>query len=433
MALILAALSTCSFLDRQVLALLVPDLSRDLHISDVQFGVLIGPVFIITYNLVLLPAALLVDRWNRKWLISIGAVIWTLTTIASAFAQSYEHLLILRVGVAFGEALLGPAAISLLGDLFAREDRPLPTATYIAGSVVGYMGAPIMGAAVLQLAGQMVGAMGNGTANEAWRLTLIGVGLPGLLLGILLLIVGREPQRSTDDSAGQDGPEKLLAHLRRRGLLYGGAFLGLGLINMVATALAFWGPTHLIRTFGLSQVRTGYLLGTTFLAAGLAGTLILPAIFRNRLRTGRVDQIIPISVVGIILLIAGGTIGGNSASLPVTLTSFAVAIFVLMGVGTLPTLFIQLYTPSHLRGRVSGMLFFLVYLIASGVSPVVVPLIAQGVFHSAAALGKAIALITVISGVAGAGAFIAIQKALRRAESESATIASRVTARSGRQ
>lgn len=402
MVALLALLSTFAFLDRNVLALLLPDLKRDIGITDVQFGVLIGPCFIIVYNFTLIVGSLLVDRWNRKLLIGMGATIWATMTIGAAFAHSYTELLMLRAGLAFGEAFLGPAAVSLIGDLFERDDRALPTATYIAGSVTGVTGSTIISAVVLQLAG-LIGSHGEHVAALApWRLALVGIGAPCLVLALLLLTVGREPTRPTASATASGEVVPMLAHLRSHGRLYAGVFIGYGMLGTISVGIVIWGPTHLIRLFGLTQVAAGYLLGTPVLVCSVIGTLTLPIIFRRMVRQGRADRVMMVAAGTILSAAVIAALAGTVGTLIASVALFGAAMFLAMGVATLSTLVIQLYTPSNLRGRISAALFFTVYLFSAGLTPVIVPLVAQSLFRGPGALGHALSLVVLCTGTLSA-------------------------------
>lgn len=423
-AILLAALSVVSFLDRQILALLVPDLARELAITDVQFGWLIGPAFILIYNITLLPAAVMVDRWNRKRLLAAGVIVWSLMTIASGFATTFSQLLVLRAGLAFGEALLGPAAISLIGDMFARTDRPLPTATYIAGSVIGGTGSAMLGAAILQWAGTTEVTLPWIGSSAAWRLTLIMVGIPGLVLATLFLIIAKEPRRGVDSGEPNDPRSPtLLEHLRQRGLLYAGTFIAIGIVVMIGTGIAVWGPTHLIRSFGLSQVHAGYWLGSVSLLAGIAGTLTLPVAIRRLLKQGKVSRIVLLTVICIVLTVLAAVASGFATSLAVALIGVGFVMFLVSGIGTLPTLFVQLYAPSHLRGRITAGVFFMLYILASGLGPVLIPTVAQHLFAGQpTALGRSLGVIAVVSGVIAAVLFASIRRRFEQAEAEAASV-----------
>src|SRR5690606_24230092 len=104
-----------------------------------EMGLLIGTSFGIFYAILGVPLARLADKWNRHRLILIGALVWTLATSASGFANALAVLVILRAGVAVGEACLSPAAKSMISDLFPRDKRTLPTSIYICIGGTGSM------------------------------------------------------------------------------------------------------------------------------------------------------------------------------------------------------------------------------------------------------------------------------------------------------
>ncbi len=115
---------TFSFLDRQVLNLMVGPIKLDYGISDTQFAILTGGAFGIFYTLMGLPMGWLADRYPRKWIISCGIAIWSLMTAACGATRTYPGLLLARVGVGVGEATLSPSAYSMLSDLFDRTRLP---------------------------------------------------------------------------------------------------------------------------------------------------------------------------------------------------------------------------------------------------------------------------------------------------------------------
>ena len=99
-----------SFVDRQILNLLVVPIRRDLGISDTQMSLLIGFGFAVFYTLFGLLLGRYADRGNRTLMIAIGFVVWSLMTATSGLANSFAALLLFRIGVGIGEATLGPAA-----------------------------------------------------------------------------------------------------------------------------------------------------------------------------------------------------------------------------------------------------------------------------------------------------------------------------------
>ena len=128
---------TVSFIDRQILSLLVQPIRRDLGISDTQFSLLAGFAFALFYATLGIPIARLADRANRRFLIMIGVVVWSVMTAACGFAKSYWHLFLARVGVGAGEAMLSPAAYSMISDYFPPHKLAKAIGVYAMGLYLG--------------------------------------------------------------------------------------------------------------------------------------------------------------------------------------------------------------------------------------------------------------------------------------------------------
>ncbi|WP_170287443.1 MFS transporter [Halioglobus maricola] len=420
-SIVLALLSVVSFLDRQVLAVLVSDIRSELLITDVQLGWLMGPAFFIVYNVTLIPAAFVVDRWNRKWLITLGVVIWSVLTVGSGFAQSYEQLLWLRAGVAFGEALLGPAAISMIGDMFERNDRPLPTAAYVAGSTVGSTGSALMSAMVLQWVSGLHVILPWIGAAEPWRLTLIGVGVPGLVLALVFVLASKEPPREDLGRIDTDSKSLTLTHLKSYGWFYTCAFLGLALLLMNLASIALWAPTFFARTFDLTAIEAGYRVGLAALVGGVSGTIVLPAIIRYLIRSKRIDAMVNLVMLCIVGAAGSAYFAGNSGNIIVAMVLIFIFMFCAGAVGIMPTLIVQLYTPSNLRGRLSAVVFFLIYLLAFGLAPVLVPMTAEYYYVGEGALGEAIGQVALASGLLSLVLFASARSGFHSAERDVST------------
>lgn len=417
-AILLALMSVMSFVDRQVLAILATDMRHDLNLTDVQLGWLMGPAFFIVYNLTLLPTAFLVDRWNRKRLIVIGVSVWSLLTIGSGFAETYQQLLWLRAGVAFGEALLGPAAISLIGDLFERNDRPLPTAIYVAGSTIGSTGSALISTAVLQWVSSsswVLTVMGDAAP---WRLTLIWVGAPGLLLTLLFVAVTHEPVRAPMPSMDAGNRNLAIHHLKQHGSFYLFAFSALALLLMNMASIGLWAPTFFVRHFELSPIEAGYRVGFAALIGGVAGTIVLPTLIRSLIRKQRVNAMVNLVLGTIAVAMSAAYLAGNSDSAVMAAGLILLFMFCAGAAGTMPTLIVQLYTPSFLRGRLSALIFFIIYLLGFGLAPVLVPALADYLYPGTQGLGNAIATLALISGLLSLLLFSLARKGFHRAEAE---------------
>lgn len=390
---ILALLSVTSFVDRHILVLLVEDLKTDLAITDMQFGFLVGPVFIITYNAVLIPLSFLVDRTNRKYLLLAGCLIWSVMTLASGFATSYEHLIIFRSGLAIGEALLAPVAMSIIGDLFTVNKRALPTAIFVAGSTVGSTSATVFGAMAYSAFGDLNPVFPGFGPLHAWRMTLIAVAVPSFLLGIAYLLVGANPTRGQADPSAIAQSGLLQRHLRDRGLVYLLTCLITGLGMLAGAGIHVWQPAYLMRHFGLDQVEAGYMLGSVWTIAGVVGLLSFPPIANWRARArDRSVAMADVTILSLVIAIPGLILVGAAESLALCLAGTALALLCLACASALPTQIIQIHTPSAVKGRITAFVLFFMFLISLGIGPVLVPLIATHIFSGNAAIGQALSV-----------------------------------------
>jgi MFS family permease len=188
---LLALLYSVSLLDRLILAVLADPISKSIHLSDSQIGFVAGTGFAVLYSLASLPLAQLVDTQNRTWLVISGVSLWSAMTIGSGFATDFTGLLIARSGVALGEAVLVPATVSLIGDLFVKEKRTLPITVFSSIAAIISPLSFTVGGGMLLIASERM----HLTGFEPWRMTFVLVGLPGLVLAFLFYRLVKEPYR----------------------------------------------------------------------------------------------------------------------------------------------------------------------------------------------------------------------------------------------
>ncbi len=199
-----------SLIDRQILSLLVGPLKRDLHISDTRIGLLQGFSFALFYTLAGLPLGRVADTRNRRNLITVGIIAWSVLTAACSAARNYWALFFTRMGVGVGEATLSPAAFSLIADYFPPGRLGVALSVYSMGIYIGSGLALIVGGTVVEgLAHRPELTLPILGTVASWRATFLVVGLPGFLIALLARTI-REPQRrylqrTADGQASQLG------------------------------------------------------------------------------------------------------------------------------------------------------------------------------------------------------------------------------------
>ena len=259
----LTGLNLLDYLDRQLLAAVLPALQSELRIHDEQAGN-IATAFMLGYFLTAPIFGWLGDRLSRTWLIAGGVFVWSLGTLLSGHAGAYASLLLFRVLVGFGEASFGTISPGWIADLFppSRRNNAI-TIFYFAipvGSALGYL-----------VGGYMA-------VHYGWRSAFLWAGYPGLVLALLLFFL-REPARGASEPAGAGaatpaGPPGWHAYLD---LFKFPAYL-LVVAGYVAQTFAMggfslWAPTFLYRVHHMALDRAGFFFSASLAATGLVATL----------------------------------------------------------------------------------------------------------------------------------------------------------------
>jgi MFS family permease len=181
---ILTLIYAFNFIDRQIIGILSPFIKADLGLDDAQLGWLKGIYFALLYTILGIPIAWLADRYSRVNIIAISLTLWSGFTAVSGLANNFTQLAIARIGVGIGEAGGSPPSHSIISDLFPKEKRAAALAIYSLGIPFGIMLAFFASAFFLK----------GGAAD--WRIVMVAVGLPGVVLAILLKLTVNEPTRS---------------------------------------------------------------------------------------------------------------------------------------------------------------------------------------------------------------------------------------------
>ncbi len=390
----LMAFYAISMVDRFILSAVAQPVTQSLQLSNTQMGLLLGAGFAILYSVAGVPVAYLIDRGNRSRIILVGVFIWSLMTAASAFTVDFTTLIICRAGVAIGEAVLTPAAMSLIGDMFQRKERALPTSFYMATGNIMATGAFLIGGAVYQFAGgqQLIPDM------EPWRFTLFAVSLPGFLMVILFALTVREPARVQGESTNQADSSDLVPFLSiNRGMLIP-FFISTGLISSLTLGIISWGPTLLIRLHELSASHASYVFGSVGLPASVFGTMTLPWLASKLQKSGRPDGIILVLLVAVTLPVLAVIAGLLSGVYWLLVASFAVCMMFLPSISVLTCLAMQMISPSRLRARTVAVNLLVINLFGYTVGPFLSGLLADKVFSGPTAIAYALATMAAFIG-----------------------------------
>ncbi|MDB6045033.1 MAG: hypothetical protein JWM63_3584 [Gammaproteobacteria bacterium] len=395
---ILIATAVLSYTDRQVLSLLVDPIRSDLGITDTQISLLLGTAFAVVYGIAGLPLGFLADRTSRRNLIFAGVVVWSLGTLACGFSHSFGQLFAARIVVGLGEAVLSPAAISLISDYFPPSRRGTAVGCFLSGIAMGSGASILIGGGVLHVVEQ--GALA-GTALAAlppWRLVLLAIGAPGLAWAFAILLIREPVRRVSEDfpaaTAGASGPAWRSATWARVVPIY----LVVATASLVDNAVGAWAPTLLIREFARDPAQVGVELGL-LLTAGFGGGVLIGGWLADRVggqgnwsRKLGVCLASGLLILPVSLLIDAGQFTVVLLAIPLY--------FALSGIVTACGFSAILdVVPNRSRGFAMSISFFLNVALGAGLGPTAVAVAGDHVFGAGAGLGPAIAL-TVASGYA---------------------------------
>lgn len=262
-----------SFVDRQILSLLVGPIRSDLALSDTQISILMGFAFALFYTICGFPLGRLADSKSRRGLIAVGIVLWSGATAACGLAATYVQFLLGRIAVGVGEAALNPSAYSLIADSFPSERRATAMSVYAMGIYLGSGVAFLLGGIVIDIASAtqsvtlpLVGEL------RTWQVIFLGFGAAGILFTLLVLAI-KEPRRKGVGAGvaiplGEVG--RYMSRNRKTLLSHNLGFAGLTFAGYGGAA---WIPTFFMRTYGWEPGQVGMVYGSIVAVFGCLGVI----------------------------------------------------------------------------------------------------------------------------------------------------------------
>lgn len=388
---------TVSFIDRMVLSLMVQPIRQDLGISDTEISLLIGFAFAVFYTLMGVPLGYLADRGDRRRLITLGVLIWSVMTALCGLARSFWLLFLARVGVGVGEATLSPSAYSMLSDYFPREKLGRVMAVYSIGVPLGSGIALILGGMAVKAATELppidLPFLG---AAQPWRLVFFLVGLPGVLVALLMLTV-REPARRgrlqvQEQRAGLRFGA-VFVFVRLHSAAIGAHFVGLSLLTFVIYGGMAWIPTFFARTYGLAPADAGLYYGAIMAACG-AGGLVLGGMLADYLfRRGHPDAHLRVILTAVLTSSPFFVAMPLMPSAPLAFACLIPAVLLSSMHGGVAGAALQLITPNQFRAQIIALYFFVANLVGLGMGPTAVAAVTEYGFGQDGALRYSLAIV----------------------------------------
>jgi predicted MFS family arabinose efflux permease len=362
--LIMTLIYVVNYLDRQILAILMPQIKAEFGLDYKEIGYLIGPAFAIVYAVLGVPLAVIADRANRRNIIAASLAVFSVMTLLSSYATGFWTMALARFGTGVGEAGTGPSINSVIADLYAPTERAGALSFYTAGLNVGLL----------------VAFFGGGWISDhyGWRVAIVSAGVPGLLLAVLLMLTVHEPRRGLVEQLADSQPPSFVSVVKYlwgqrsfRWMAIGTSFSSFGGYAGIAFI-----PTFLKVSHHMTQAEVGVALALLTGVAGAIGTYFA-GVFADKYgaRDLRWNMYVPIiaTFIGIpfaplFYLSPSLTVALAAAIVPVTMSAAYVGPAYAMAQGLVPL---------RMRARSVAILLLVLNIIGLGLGPPVVGAVAD--------------------------------------------------------
>jgi MFS family permease len=403
---VLCVTALVSAVDRQILNLLVEPIKASLQISDTQISLLQGFAFALFYAFMAIPLGRLADTTNRRNVIIVGVVVWSLATMACGLATGFALLFVMRMFVGVGEATLTPAGYSLLSDYFPREQLSRAISIFTGMSFAGSGLALILGGFLLQqLEGAHTVALPLFGPVDDWQAAFILASAPGLLVAFLLFTVREPPrqERGRQVSAEATPLSAVIAWLGANLGAIGPLVLGFSVLAASQFALTSWIPTFFIRTHGWSASEIGYAYGLfmAFLSTFgiIAGGWIADALLARGVRTANLLTPIGAAALALPLVVSFPLVSDPMVALALV-APMSILGAMPFGAGTAA---IPMMAPNRMRAQFTALYLLVANLVGGGIGPWSVAAFTDGVLgdpqlirYSLATVPAALSLLAIV-------------------------------------
>ncbi|WP_374666096.1 spinster family MFS transporter [Acinetobacter sp.] len=402
-----------SFIDRQILALMIEPIKADLNLSDTQFSLLHGLAFSLFYAFMGLPLAYLADRFSRPKIIAVGIIFWSIATSLCGLSKNFIQLFFSRMGVGVGEAALSPAAYSMFSDMFSKDKLGRAVAVYSIGSFVGGGVAFLVGGYVIGLLKDLslieIPVFG---AVKAWQMAFILVGLPGIFIGLLFILTVRDPKRKGQSVNAEGEVEKVtiraaFTFLKKHRKTFTCHYLGFTFYAMALYCLISWSPAFFMRKFSMTPTEAGYMLGTVLLVANTLGVFCAGWLNDWLIQKGRKDAPMITGVIGIVGLVLPLVAFTQVSEYWLAVTLLAPAMFFASFPMPISTTAMQMLAPNQLRAQISAIFLLISNLVAVGIGTTLVALVTDKIFENPLMVGTSL---SIVGGIACVLSFVLLKK-----------------------
>jgi MFS transporter, Spinster family, sphingosine-1-phosphate transporter len=379
---VVTLLNFLNYIDRYILAAVLPRMQSELSLTNTQAG-LLATAFLFAYFITSPIFGALGDRLSRTRLMAVGVSAWSVATAATGIMRGFVQLMIARSCVGVGEAAYATISPALLSDYFPRSQRGRAFSIF-------YVAIPVGAASGYLLGGLIEPALG-------WRAAFYVVGLPGIIMALLALTV-QDPPRGASEESGSSIQEPLSVTLRgfSRNLAYIGTVLGYAAYTFALSGLAFWMPEYFEKVRGVTLSSANLIVGSVTVAAGLGGTAVggyLGDFISSRMKHGQLWVSGMSSVAAILPAWFALTVSSDPAYI---VWLFAAEFLLFLSTGPVNVVIVNV-VPVGARAMAMAVSIFVIHLLGDAISPPIIGLLAD-----ISSLSRAVLIVPVAVALSGA-------------------------------
>lgn len=372
---LLMAAQIVSYIDRFLPSLLIEQIKADLRLSDLQVGLLLGPAFGLFYVVAGLPLGLLADRFSRRKLLAAGIAVWCCMTALASTTKNFIPLFATRLGVGLGEATVAPCSLSLISDLFPREQRPRAVGLFMAGTFLGAGIAFLFGGLLVHKIASLpsitVPIFGE---MRPWQATFLLVGLPGLALAAMMLFI-REPERREritqgvgTDAHGRSSLLDALRYIKERWTAFAAVFVG-SAACVTLGSLSLWNVALFSRTWGWNVRDVGFATGSLYFLGGPIGTFLGVWLAQHYVAQGRKDATVRSLLLGLCFAVPGFALYPLMPTAELAVAALFIAFVGQAAAGAAGPASVILLAPGQIRSQATAIYYFIISVFGQLVGP----------------------------------------------------------------
>lgn len=304
---LLCVVALLNYIDRTMITTMRGSIIDAIPMTDAQFGLLTA-VFLWIYGFLSPVAGYMADRFSKSRVVLISLAVWSLVTWMTAYAQTFEQLLLTRALMGISEACYIPAALALIMDYHRGPTRSLATGIHMAGI----------------MAGQSLGFVGGWMAEQhQWNTPFWFFGIFGVLYALLLVFLLKDaPNTQIEKKPQQEsiGFAKGITYLfRQRSFVLLVVFFAL--VSILTWLIVGWLPTYFKEQFGLSQTMAGVYSTAYIFTSAIVGVL-LGGFLADRFSKHNPKGRIWVPAIGLLIAAPAIFVASYTTVLPVAIICF---------------------------------------------------------------------------------------------------------------